>query len=162
MNDKNYPSDLLPYASYILASYITTHVVSLEDLPKELKRVCQVLASVFNNTMSTPGGGLHAKEPAVRVEDSIHDDYIVCLEDGKHLQMLKRHLNTVYGISIEQYKKRWSLPASYPVVSPSYARRRSEIARTIGLGRKGKKNKIKVLQGEETSSGQNQVGVVKV
>ena len=76
-------------------------------------------------------GALH---PAVSIEDSIQDDYIICLEDGKKLQMLKRHLHTVYNMTPEQYRERWNLPSDYPMVAPSYAKRRSSIAKQTGLG----------------------------
>lgn len=79
--------------------------------------------------------------PAVPVEESVRDDYIICLEDGKKLHMLKRHLKTMYNMTIKQYKERWNLPADYPVVSPSYARRRSHIAKTTGLGLTGRRGR---------------------
>lgn len=82
--------------------------------------------------------------PAVPIEESVKDDYIVCLEDGKHLQMLKRHLKTVYNMTLAQYKERWGLSSDYPVVAPSYARRRSDIAKVTGLGngRRSKRHKL--------------------
>lgn len=73
-------------------------------------------------------------EPAVPVENSIHPDYIICLEDGRKLKMLKRHLKTAYNMSPEQYRERWNLPNNYPMVAPNYAKRRSSIAKDIGLG----------------------------
>ena len=79
--------------------------------------------------------------PAVPIEDSIKDDYIVCLEDGKKLQMLKRHLNTVYKMSIDEYRERWGLAPDYPVVAPNYARRRSQIAKNTGLGQTGRRKR---------------------
>ena len=81
--------------------------------------------------------------PAVPIEESVKDDYIVCLEDGKRLQMLKRHLKTVYNMSLEQYKERLGLSNEYPVVAPSYAKRRSDIAKVTGLGngRRSKRRK---------------------
>ena len=79
------------------------------------------------------------KEPAVPINESVHDDYIVCLEDGKKLHMLKRHLGSMYGMTLDQYKERWSLPHDYPTVSPSYARRRSAIAQKTGLGTNGRR-----------------------
>lgn len=74
--------------------------------------------------------------PAVNPKKSVHRDYIVCLEDGKKLKMLKRHLKTVYGLTPQQYREKWELPANYPMVSPEYAERRSGLAKTIGLGKK--------------------------
>jgi predicted transcriptional regulator len=113
----------------------------VEVIPEVLKKIFLAVVDVArdaNNMKHRP-----ALTPAVPVEESVFDDYIVCLEDGKKLQMLKRHLNTVYSMTIEQYRERWGLPADYPVVSPSYARRRSAIAKTTGLGSAGRK-KLKV------------------
>jgi predicted transcriptional regulator len=84
-------------------------------------------------------------KPAVPIEESVHEDYIVCLEDGKKLQMLKRHLKTVYNMSIEQYKEKWGLSAEYPVVSPNYAKRRSSIAKSSGLGQIGRKRRLTLV-----------------
>jgi predicted transcriptional regulator len=100
--------------------------------------------------------------PFVPIEDSVHEDYIICLEDGKQLQMLKRHLKTLYSMTLDQYRERWNLPESYPMVAPSYARRRSEIAKNIGLGRGNKKASMKMVQGESSTQGQDIVGVVKI
>ena len=77
------------------------------------------------------------KEPAVAIEKSVFPDYIICLEDGKKLKMLKRHLMAAYGLSPEQYRARWNLPATYPVTTPNYSERRSKIAAAIGLGHNG-------------------------
>jgi predicted transcriptional regulator len=74
-------------------------------------------------------------KPAVPANRSVHTDYIVCLEDGKKLKMLKRHLRTAYGLTPEQYREKWGLPADYPMVAPNYAAQRSEFAKKIGLGR---------------------------
>ncbi len=74
-------------------------------------------------------------KPAIAVNKSVHNDYIICLEDGKKLKMLKRYLRSTYDMSPEEYRKRWNLPADYPMVAPSYAARRSEFAKRIGLGR---------------------------
>src|SRR3954447_5884654 len=89
----------------------------------------------------TPENGgvaqLSAPEPAVAIERSVFPDYIICLEDGKKLKMLKRHLMAAYGMSPEQYRARWNLPATYPVTAPNYSERRSKIAAAIGLGHNG-------------------------
>ena len=85
-----------------------------------------------------------APEPAVSVRASIKNDYIICLEDGKKLKMLKRHLMTHYGMTPEDYRAKWGLPSDYPMVAPSYAIKRRELAKKIGLGRKpGSRNKKK-------------------
>ena len=79
---------------------------------------------------------LHAPTPAVSIRSSVKPDYIVCLEDGKKLKMLKRHLMTHYNLTPQQYRERWSLPSDYPMVAPNYAEKRRDLAKKIGLGRK--------------------------
>jgi predicted transcriptional regulator len=76
-------------------------------------------------------------QPAVPIKRSVTDDYIICLEDGQKLKMLKRHLKTCYNMSPEEYRERWGLPADYPMVAPNYAKKRSALAKDIGLGKKG-------------------------
>ena len=128
---------LLAHVSRIVSAYITSHQTPLEEIPAIITRVYQTLSVIENNPhvlASKP-----RKDPAVPVDQSVHDDYIICLEDGKQLQMLKRHLSTMYGMTLEQYRERWNLPHDYPMVSPSYARRRSAIARNTGLGKSGRK-----------------------
>lgn len=142
MSDNLTPQEIMSYMTEISAAYMASNEVSAEDIPSVLKKIFQSVVEISrdaNNIKHRP-----ALTPAVPVEESVNDDYIVCLEDGKKLQMLKRHLNTVYGMTIEQYKERWGLPIDYPVVSPSYARRRSDIAKTTGLGSTGRKKTLKV------------------
>lgn len=130
-------TSLLAHVSRIASAYITSHQTPLEEISTVISRVYQTLSAIENNPhvlTSKP-----RKDPAVPVNESVFDDYIVCLEDGKQLQMLKRHLSTMYGMTLEQYRERWSLPHDYPMVSPSYARRRSAIARNTGLGKSGRK-----------------------
>ena len=83
--------------------------------------------------------GAISQEPAVPVKKSVMPDHIVCLEDGKKLKMLKRHLRTAYGLTPEQYREKWNLPADYPMVAPNYAKKRSSLARQIGLGTGGRR-----------------------
>jgi predicted transcriptional regulator len=130
---------LLEATSRIVAAYMSRPEATLEDLPNVVAAVQKALLRA-NTTSSTVATG---QNPAVPISESIHDDYLVCLEDGKRLSMLKRHLNTTYGLSLEQYKERWGLPADYPTVSASYTRRRSAIAKTIGLGKTGRKGRGK-------------------
>lgn len=130
-------SNLLAHVSRIASAYIMSHQVPLEEVSSIIGRIYQTLLAIENNphVLTTKP----RKDPAVSIEDSVHDDYIVCLEDGKKLQMLKRHLSTMYGMTLEQYRERWNLPHDYPMVSPSYARRRSSIARDTGLGKNGRR-----------------------
>jgi predicted transcriptional regulator len=136
--------------SEIASAYLANHEVLPEEIPALLKKIFHGVVEISrdaNNIERRP-----ALTPIVPIEDSVHEDYIVCLEDGKKLQMLKRHLNTVYNMSVEQYKERWGLPLDYPVVSPSYAKRRSDIAKTTGLGSTGRK-KSPTGTGASTGSG---------
>ncbi|MDR1488807.1 MAG: MucR family transcriptional regulator [Holosporales bacterium] len=137
MSENLTPQEIMAYVTEISSAYLAGNNVSAEDIPVIMKKVFNTVAEIgrdANNIKHRP-----ALTPAVPVEESIHDDYIICLEDGKKLQMLKRHLNTVYNMSIEQYKERWALPIDYPAVSPNYAKRRSDIAKTTGLGSTGRK-----------------------
>ena len=134
--------NLLAHVSRITAAYITSHQPPLEEISTVITRVFQTLTAIENNPQ---GLAKTNKAPAVPVNESVFDDYIICLEDGKKLSMLKRHLSTMYDMTLDQYKARWNLPHDYPTVSPSYARRRSAIAQKAGLGKTGrKKSKLKV------------------
>lgn len=130
---------LLESAVRLASAYIKSNSITLDEIPNLLNQMCQTVADANRNSYYM--GRSMATTPAVPVEDSVKDDYIICLEDGKQLQMLKRHLKTMYNMTIDQYKERWNLPADYPVVSPSYARRRSHIAKTTGLGLTGRRGR---------------------
>jgi predicted transcriptional regulator len=140
MSDQVTSAELLAFTTDIVSSYVSNHQVSPENLKKFVQSTYQVLSetarSPFLFRSTSP------LNPAVPVEESVHEDYIVCLEDGKRLQMLKRHLKTVYKMSVEQYRERWGLPLDYPVVAPSYAKRRSQIAKNTGLGMSGRRKKF--------------------
>lgn len=141
MSENLTPQEIMAYTTEIVSSYLSSNEVSTDQLPEVLKKIFSTVVDVMrdaNNMKHRP-----ALTPAVPVDESVHEDYIICLEDGKKLQMLKRHLSTVYGMSVEQYRERWGLPTDYPVVSPNYARRRSDIAKTTGLGSTGRR-KLKV------------------
>ena len=158
MTENTHVSELLGHASRIVAAYISSNTVALEEIPAIIARVYQSLSEISRNPHNYKSSAPLA--PAVAVEDSVHEDYIICLEDGKHLQMLKRHLSTVYGMTLDQYKERWNLPNDYPMVSPSYARRRSAIAKNTGLGKTGRKGRLKAMKGAEMMGGQEQFAVV--
>jgi predicted transcriptional regulator len=123
---------------------MTTEVVSAylrrNSLPSA--QIADIITSVYRSLQSLDGDGGHAGEalrPAVPVRKSIHADYLVCLEDGKKLKMLKRHLRSSYKLTPEQYRNKWGLPPDYPMVAPNYADQRSAFAKKIGLGRTGRK-----------------------
>ena len=119
----------------LTAEIVSAHASNNKVAPAELT---EVIKDVFGTLSELGDSGLPAEAPtpAVPVKKSITPDHIVCLEDGKKLKMLKRHLNTAYGMTPEQYRERWGLPADYPMVAPNYAKRRSSLAKKIGLGRK--------------------------
>jgi predicted transcriptional regulator len=121
--------------SNIVAAHVSNNSVALSDLPQVIREVYQ--------TLSVLGGAAPAAAekptPAVPVKKSVTPEYIVCLEDGKKLKMLKRHLRTAYNMSPEEYREKWGLPADYPMVAPSYAKQRSKLAKQIGLGTRGRK-----------------------
>lgn len=114
----------------IVASYVSSNTVPADTLPDLIATVFQALGSLGQTTIETPD-----LVPAVPVKKSVFPDYIVCLEDGKKLKMLKRHLQSAYGMTPKQYREKWGLPESYPMVAPAYAARRSVLAQEIGLGR---------------------------
>jgi len=123
---------LITLTSDIVAAHVSNNSVSVDDLPSLITNVFGALAGL-GQAAAAPE---KAPEPAVSVRSSIKPDHIVCLEDGKKLKMLKRHLMTHYNMTPEQYRQRWNLPADYPMVAPNYAEKRRELAKKIGLGRK--------------------------
>jgi predicted transcriptional regulator len=127
--------DLLSLTSQIVAAHVANNTVGMEQLPKLIQDVHRALISV------SEGGSVERPEPAVPVKKSVTPEYIVCLEDGKKLKMLKRHLRTAYKMSPEEYRQRWNLPHDYPMVAPNYAKHRSSLAKKIGLGVKGRKRR---------------------
>jgi predicted transcriptional regulator len=123
---------LLEITTEIVSSYVGNNAITADSLPDLIRSVYKTvgaLGEAENEKLAEKA------KPAVPVGRSITDDYIICLEDGKKLKMLKRYLRSNYGLSPEEYRKRWGLPADYPMVAPNYARRRSDFAKQIGLGR---------------------------
>ena len=129
MSEKPNLSDLLELTTDIVAAHAGNNTVALGDLPQLIQNVYEALAAV--GTQPAPAERLR---PAVAVKKSVLPDYIICLEDGKRLKMLKRHLKTAYNLTPEEYRKRWSLPADYPMVAPNYTKQRRNLAKKIGLG----------------------------
>ncbi|MBN8649747.1 MAG: MucR family transcriptional regulator [Caulobacterales bacterium] len=124
--------DLLEMTTRIVAAFVGSNQIAPEAIPSLINSVQRALAGEAASTIEKVSDKL---KPAVSVAKSINDDYIVCLEDGKKLKILKRYLRSNYGLSPEEYRKRWGLPSDYPMVAPNYARRRSDFAKQIGLGR---------------------------
>ena len=125
--------DLRRLAAEIVAAYVSANEVSAAQLPNVIRSVVDALASLDGQAEAPKAEAL---KPAVSIRKSITPDYLICLEDGKKLKMLKRHLRTTYDMSPQEYREKWGLPADYPMVAPNYAARRSEFAKQIGLGHK--------------------------
>ncbi|MEZ5892120.1 MAG: MucR family transcriptional regulator [Parvularculaceae bacterium] len=122
--------DALKQASDIVAAYVSNHSVKAEEIPGLLNNVYAAIAGLAEEGAAF----LHRREPAVPINKSVTPDFIICLEDGKKLKMLKRYLRTHYDMSTEDYIRKWNLPADYPMTAPNYAKKRSQLAKEIGLG----------------------------
>jgi len=135
MESTEQKNDLLTLTTEIVAAHVSNNTIALGDLPQLINQIYNSLA-----TMGTaPVAPAARPQAAVSVKKSVQPDYIVCLEDGKKLKMLKRHLMTAYNMSPEAYRERWGLPADYPMVAPNYARQRSRLAKEIGLGTRARR-----------------------
>ena len=124
-------TEILRLATEIVAAYVSNNAMAANDLPAMIRTV----HSTLNNLDQTAPGRETDLTPAVPIKKSVTADYIICLEDGKKLKMLKRYLRSQYGLTPEEYKARWGLPHDYPMVAPNYAAQRSKLAKQIGLGR---------------------------
>ncbi|CAO5682567.1 MAG: Transcriptional regulatory protein ros [Holosporales bacterium] len=147
MTEQISSNELLGLATDIVSAYISNHKVDLDDLRKLIQTTYQTLSETSRSPYLLRNSS--PLNPAVPIEDSVQEDYIICLEDGKRLQMLKRHLKTVYKMTVDQYRERWGLPHDYPVVAPSYAKRRSQIAKTTGLGMSGRRKKFRRITDDQ-------------
>ncbi len=129
MSDTESQGVSLELVSKIVTAYVSNNSVPISDLPSLIRSVHDALSGIEDKPVQS-------REPAVPIRRSVQPDYIVCLEDGKKLKMLKRHLRTAFGLSPKEYRSKWGLPEDYPMVAPKYAKKRSELAKKIGLGRK--------------------------
>jgi len=127
-------ADLLTLTTEIVSSHVSNNTVQQNEISGLIEQVFRTLSHLGSNTPLSADRPL----PAVPIKKSVTPEYIICLEDGKKLKMLKRHLKTAYDMSPEEYRERWGLPADYPMVAPNYAKQRSRLAKDIGLGTKGK------------------------
>lgn len=132
-------SDLLGLTAEIVSAHVSHNAVSVADLPSLIAQVHRTLAEL--GTGPAPVVAPEKQAPAVPVKKSITADHLVCLEDGRQMKMLKRHLQNAYGMSPTQYREKWGLPADYPMVAPNYAQHRSSLAKKIGLGLGGGRKK---------------------
>ncbi len=129
-------NELLELTAEIVAAHVGNNNISLADLTQLIQDIYKTLANVGNHAAAP-----ERPQPAIPVKKSVTPEYIVCLEDGKKLKMLKRHLKTAYNMTPEEYRERWGLPADYPMVAPNYAQHRSSLAKKIGLGTKPRKRR---------------------
>jgi predicted transcriptional regulator len=134
MSEQKNHQNLLALTTSIVAAHLSNSQVAADDIPGVIQKVYRTLA----NLDAGESAAAERPEPAVPVKKSVMPDYIVCLEDGKKLKMLKRYLKAAYDMTPEQYRARWGLPPDYPMVAPNYARQRSRLAKEIGLGISGR------------------------
>jgi predicted transcriptional regulator len=135
MNDNLHNTDTIELTADVISAYVSNNPVPVSELPSLIAQIHQSLTGLANGQAATPEEKL---APAVPIKKSITPEYIVCLDDGKKFKSLKRHLKTKFGITPEEYRAKWNLPADYPMVAPAYAAARSELAKKMGLGRKPK------------------------
>lgn len=143
MTESTSQLDVLNITADIVCAYVSNHSVEVADIQGIMQKVHSAVQDLMRHGHGFRKSG--PLVPAVPIEESIQDDYIICLEDGKKLQMLKRHLNTVYKMSVDEYRERWGLAPDYPVVAPNYARRRSQIAKNTGLGQTGRRKRVQFI-----------------
>lgn len=135
MADTAGSNSVLGLTAQIVSAHVSNNTVAPDALPGLIKEIYRTLSTIGG---AAPEPTAERPQPAVPIKRSVFPDHIVCLEDGKKLKMLKRHLKTAYNMTPEQYRERWGLPPEYPMVAPNYAERRSALAKEIGLGTKGR------------------------
>ncbi len=138
MSEKPNANELLELTTEIVSAHVGNNAIALGDMPQLIQDVYKTLA-IMGTTPAVP----ERPKPAVSIKKSVFPDYVVCLEDGKKLKMLKRHLKTAYNMTPDQYRERWGLPPEYPMVAPNYAKHRSALAKKIGLGTRPRKRRRK-------------------
>lgn len=137
MTEQAKQNDLLTYTAEIVAAHVSNNSVPVAELPQLIRQIYSTLAGVDGASVTET----ERPPPAVAIKKSIMPDYIVCLEDGRKLKMLKRHLKTAFNLTPEQYRERWGLGADYPMVAPNYAKQRSRLAKEIGLGTRARRRR---------------------
>ena len=134
MNEGANHDELLVLTSEIVSSYAANNKLEAHEITSVIEQVYKSLSGLGGASTLVAD----RPQPAVPIKKSVQPDHIICLEDGKKLKMLKRHLKTAYNMTPEDYRERWGLPADYPMVAPNYAEKRSRLAKDIGLGTKGR------------------------
>lgn len=137
MNDKPSANELLELTAEIVAAHVSNNTITTGDIPQLIQDVYTALG-----TVGTSSPNVERPRPSVPIKKSVFPDYIICLEDGKKLKMLKRHLKTAYDMTPDKYRERWGLGPDYPMVAPNYAKHRSTLAKKIGLGTKPRPRRV--------------------
>ncbi|ANK80046.1 MAG: transcriptional regulator [Rhizobiales bacterium NRL2] len=137
-NEATSRQDLMEMTSEIVSAYVGNNIVPADEVPDLIRRIFGALDAAGKGETAEAA---EPQKPAVPIKRSVTPDHLICLEDGKKLKMLKRYLRTNYDMTPEQYRAKWNLPADYPMVAPNYAQKRAEMAKSIGLGRKGRQAK---------------------
>ncbi|MFA7275625.1 MAG: MucR family transcriptional regulator [Pseudobdellovibrionaceae bacterium] len=140
-------TDLLSLTTEIVAAHLAGNTIPAAEIPALIERVYRTLSTLGSDHKPVIQVASERPQPAVPIRKSVMPDYIICLEDGKKLKMLKRHLKTAYKMTPEQYRERWGLSADYPMVAPNYAKQRSKLAKDIGLGTSSSRKAPKKRQG---------------
>lgn len=131
---------LIELSVEVVSAYVSNNAISSTDLPQLIQSVHSTLSDITSEP-AVAEGLPRPDKPAVSIKKSLNDEYLICLEDGLKFKSLKRHLRSKFDMSPDEYRARWGLPADYPMVAPAYARRRSELAKNIGLGQSRSKRK---------------------
>jgi len=132
LSEQSHNEEILAYTTEIVSAYLANNTVEAGEISGIIEQVYKSL----NSLLEGGSGAADRPQPAVPIKKSVNPDYIICLEDGKQLKMLKRHLKTAYNMSPEDYRERWGLSSDYPMVAPNYAKQRSRLAKDIGLGKR--------------------------
>ncbi|MDA0229869.1 MAG: MucR family transcriptional regulator [Proteobacteria bacterium] len=134
MVENNSTESLVALTGSIVAAYVSNNKVSVSELPDLIRNIYESFSRAGQSAAQGPSEA--SARPSISIKKSITPDYLICLEDGIKLKMLKRHLRTHYGLTPQQYREKWGLPSDYPMVAPNYAKKRSQLAKQIGLGSK--------------------------
>jgi predicted transcriptional regulator len=149
MSESQTSPNFVELAADIVSAYVSNNSVPSADLPMLLNTIYTALTQTAQGQSREPQA---ERVPAVPVKKSITPDYIVCLDDGKKFKSLKRHLRTTYDMSPDQYRAKWGLPSDYPMVAPNYAKTRSELAKTMGLGQQRRKEQATPAKGRKAKT----------
>ena len=136
MPERRDSREILALTTQIVTAHVSHNTVSADELPKLLQQIFETLLGIDRSRQTAI-----APKGAVSVSKSITPDYIICLEDGKKLKMLKRHLKTAFNMTPDEYRTRWGLPSDYPMVAPNYAKQRRKLAKAIGLGTRARRRR---------------------